>query len=754
MSTFAADLRSRRAELLRARPVNRDSFVVERPELGLTASASPFDPAPSLAVEEGRVVELDGRRDAEFDLIDEFIARRGLDLAVAEEAMRTDSGAFARMLVDPAVEREEIVRLALGMTPAKLAEVLRLLEPVELLMALRKMRVRSTPSIQAHVTNRVDHPLLLAADAATAVAFGFREIETTVPVLGHAASNALAVAIGSQVPHPGCLVHCAVEEATELDLGLRGLTSYAETVSVYGTEAVFVDGDDTPWSKAFLASCYASRGLKLRFTSGGGAEALMGGAERRSMLYLEARCVWLSRAAGSQGVQNGGIEGISTLASVPGGMRATLAENLCVTLLDLESCAGNDSLMSHSDIRRTAHTVPLLLSGADFLFSGFGAVPAYDNTFGPSNFNMEDLDDYLAVQRDWEIEGALRHREDGELLDFRRRAVDACRAVYEELGLAEFSDEDAEACVAAHGSDDVPAPAPGAVLRASREIGDRGISIADAIRVLHRAGFEVEASRLAEMLRQRLTGDYLQTSAIFDEDMRLLSKQTDPNRYRGPGTGYRLSPERRAQIAAVRGERTQEELLEDQSEAAGTVVLEEIGPARAGVARDEVVVGLSPAFGVSVWRTLCGLTAAAALHEVLEGIREEGLGARLVRVHSTIDLGAIGSTAARLSGSSIGIGFQAKGTILIHHAELPPLANLELLSNAPLMSAELYRGVGRNAARYARGETPGPLLTPGTDLSFTARCHAFVIALVGRERAACRDWAPTELSATWPAGSG
>ena len=55
------------------------------------------------------------------------------------------------------------------------------------------MRVRRTPSIQAHVTNRVDHPLLLAADAASAVALGFRELETTVPVLRDSPSNALAL---------------------------------------------------------------------------------------------------------------------------------------------------------------------------------------------------------------------------------------------------------------------------------------------------------------------------------------------------------------------------------------------------------------------------------------------------------------------------------------------------------------------------------------------------------------------------------
>jgi propanediol dehydratase large subunit len=48
-------------------------------------------------------------------------------------------------------------------------------------MAMTKLRARRTPGNQAHVTSRLDDPLLLEADAATAAAFGFREIETTVP---------------------------------------------------------------------------------------------------------------------------------------------------------------------------------------------------------------------------------------------------------------------------------------------------------------------------------------------------------------------------------------------------------------------------------------------------------------------------------------------------------------------------------------------------------------------------------------------
>ena len=43
--------------------------------------------------------------EAEFDSIDTYIARHGLDLSVAEEAMALSDVAFARLLVDPAVPR-------------------------------------------------------------------------------------------------------------------------------------------------------------------------------------------------------------------------------------------------------------------------------------------------------------------------------------------------------------------------------------------------------------------------------------------------------------------------------------------------------------------------------------------------------------------------------------------------------------------------------------------------------------------------
>lgn len=731
-----------RMRVLNAKPVNLDGFSVADPNLGLVAMRSPHDPEPSLVVRDGQVAELDGKKAEDFDVIDEFIARYGLDLEVAQQAMALDDAELARMAVDINVPRAAVVRLIGGTTPAKLARVVALLTPVEMQMAMSKMRARRTPSNQAHVTNQLDDPLLIAADAASAVAYGFREVETTVPVLGDAPSNAIALLIGSQVGIAGAMAQCSIEEALELRLGLRGLTSYAETISIYGTEQVFVDGDDTPFSKAILTSAYASRGLKMRVTSGGGAEVLMGAAEKCSILYLESRCVSLARALGSQGVQNGGIDGVGVVASVPDGMKELLAENLMVMMRDLESCAGNDNLISESDIRRSAHTLPVLLAGADFIFSGFGSIPRYDNAFALSNFNSDDMDDYLVLQRDWGVDGGLRTVSAEHLEQVRRRAATAAQAVYRDLGLADYDDERIEEVVRANGSRDLSPGHPKMVGEAAAAIEAKQLTVFDVIASLERTGYHDEADAIMRLTRERLRGDQLQTSAIFDENFRVLSKITDPNDYGGPATGYALSERRRAEIDGIRQSRTAAELTADQEQHRGHVAFTTLEPAQQGSDPREVCIGLSPALGRSVWLTLCGLTVGEVLRQIEAGLEEEGCVPRLVRVRSTIDVGLIGLTAARLSGSGIGIGLQGKGTALIHRRDLAPLANLELFSVAPLLTANMYRELGKNAARHAKGMAPVPIFTGGTDESISARYHARAVALVALEREAYEPGQP------------
>src|SRR3954469_4309842 len=567
-----------RIRFMDEQPVNLDGFAHEDVGLGLIAMASPHDPAPSLVLRDGRVAEMDGRSAEDFDALDALIAAHGIDLSVAEEAMTLDDVGFARLFVDPAVPRAEVVRLVAGTTPAKLARVVTLLRPAELTMAMTKLRARRTPSNQAHVTNRLDDPLLLAADAATAAAYGFREVETTVPVLADAPSNAVAVTVGAAVSSAGVLVQCSVEEAMELEMGIRGLVSYAETVSLYGTESVFVDGDDTPYSKALLAAGYASRGVKMRVSSGAGAEVLMGGAEQCSMLYLESRCVSLARAMGVQGVQNGGIDGASVAGAVPAGVREMMAENVMVMARNLEACTGNDALMSESDVRRTSRTLPILLAGSDYVCSGFGSIQRYDNMFGPSQWNAEDIDDWLAMQRDWGVDGGLRTADPTDLGRLRREAAEACRDVYRWLGLADFTDEHVDLAVDAVGSKDLGDPDPLVVLGAAQTIRSSGLGSLEVARALLECGYEDAAARVLAMLSARVHGDHLQTAAIFDESMQVLSLVTDPNDYAGPGTGYEPSIERQAEIDAIRQARGVEDLRMDQASWSSTA-LRAVGPA-------------------------------------------------------------------------------------------------------------------------------------------------------------------------------
>ena len=536
--------RQKRFEVLEQRPIHKDGFIKEWVEVGLVAMDSPNDPAPGIKIQGRKVVELDGKSREDFDMIDFWIADHYIDTSVAEEAMAMDSLKFARMLVDINVPRSQIVRLSVGMTPAKILDVLKKLNVVELMMAMQKLRPRRTPSNQGHVTNLKDTPALLAADGAEAAYRGFSELETTVGIGRYAPMNALSLTLGSQVGRPGVLAQCAVEEALELTMGMRGLTHYAETVSVYGTEQVFIDGDDTPWSKAFLASAYASRGLKMRYTSGTGSEVQMGYAEGKSMLYLEIRCVMITKAAGVQGLQNGSISVIGVPGAVPGGIRAVLAENVATVLTDMEVASGNDQTFTHSCIRNTARMLMQFLPGTDLIFSGYSSVPNYDNMFAGSTHDCDDYDDYLVLQRDLQVDGGLRPVTEEKVVEVRNRAARALQAVFEELGLPPITDEEVEAATYAHGSKEMPNRNVPEDLRAIDEMMKRGTTGLDIVRALAKHGFRQEAENMLGMLKQKVSGDYLHTSAIFDENIHVVSAVNDANDYQGPGTGYRLEGKR------------------------------------------------------------------------------------------------------------------------------------------------------------------------------------------------------------------
>ena len=701
-------MKSKRFEKLAGRPVNQETFIKPWPKFGMITVDSPSDPAPSIKITDGAVTEIDGRKQNDFDLLDCFIAKHAIDVTVAERAMAMPSVDIARMLVDINIPRADIIDLVRGCTPAKLVEIIQQMNVLEMMMGLAKMRVRKFPANQAHVTNRKEHPALLAADAAEAALRGFSEIETTIAVTRYAPLNALAILVGSQTARGGVLTQCAVEEATNLKLGFKGLTTYSETLSVYGTEATFVDGDDTPWSKAFLSAAYASRGVKTRFTSGTGAAALMGHSEGKSMLYLEARCLMATRGAGSQGTQNGSISCIALPGSLPGGIRSVLAENLIASMLGLEIASGNDAVASHSEMRKSAKLMLQFIPGTDFITSGYGAIPRYDNMFGGGNFDVTEMDDWYVLQRDMQVDGGIVPVEEDEVLRVREKAVLALQAVFNRLAFPPIDAAEVSAAISAFSSQDIPDRDRVADIEAAQKLLTGSLSVLDVIKALAEEGFDDIAGNILELQRQRVLGDYLQPSAIFNENFEVASALTQPNDYQGPGTGYRVAGPRWDRLQNLPQAWDPRSFLDDLKCTSCADWFEEMGPARKGQAT-EVVIAIDPAFGDGIDKTIGNLDLREVLLALKSGIEAQDVPVRIVRVFHTSDCAFIGHCGAQLSGSGVAIGLQSKGTTVIHQRDLAPLENLELFPQAPNLDLALYYRIGHNAGLYALGQPAVPV---------------------------------------------
>lgn len=134
-----------------------------------------------------------------------------------------------------------------------------------------------------------------------------------------------------------------------------------------------------------------------------------------------------------------------------------------------------------------------------------------------------------------------------------------------------------------------------------------------------------------------------------------------------------------------------------------------VGVAKPGNSRDEVVIAVGPAFADSQTTNILEVPHKDILRQVIAGIEEEGLKARVVKVFRSSDVAFVAVEGDQLSGSGVCVSMQSKGTAIIHQKDLQPLSNLELFPQAPLITLETYRAIGKNAAKYAKGESPNPV---------------------------------------------
>ncbi len=176
------------------------------------------------------------------------------------------------------------------------------------------------------------------------------------------------------------------------------------------------------------------------------------------------------------------------------------------------------------------------------------------------------------------------------------------------------------------------------------------------------------------------------------------------------------------------------------------IILKENGEAKKGIKLEEVVIGIAPAFKKFQHKTIVDVPHDEVLMELIAGIEEEGLIARIVRVNRTSDVCFIANDVAKLSGSGIGIGIQSKGTTVIHQKDLLPLNNLELFPQSPLLTPAIFRMIGKNAARYAKGESPNPVPVASDQMARPKYQAKAALLHIKETKHVIEDGKPTELT--------
>ena len=262
------------------------------------------------------------------------------------------------------------------------------------------------------------------------------------------------------------------------------------------------------------------------------------------------------------------------------------------------------------------------LPGTDFVTSGYTVMPRRDNMFGGGNYDADDLDEWLTLQRDWQVDAGIEPVSEDEVLAVRERAGRAVQAVFAHFGFPAVTDAEIEAATVGLDSRDLPDRDRAAdVLAADRCWGGPDVGPRRAGPRRGRLHGRRGGDRRHE--RQRVSADYLQTSAIIDADgPRALGGQR-PNRYSGPApaTGWRASAgSASSALPHVLDPATVG--LEDAAIAGPPLVLARRMRGRAPGGRGRARVG--PAFGDVLRATLPACATRTCSTAVLEGLRDGG----------------------------------------------------------------------------------------------------------------------------------
>ena len=246
------------------------------------------------------------------------------------------------------------------------------------------------------------------------------------------------------------------------------------------------------------------------------------------MLYLEAlslqRCAQRARRACRTG-RSHASRSCSRCPEAPAGSSARTCSR---PRLDLEVASGNDAhrvALGDPQDREADGAVP---SRNGLVTSGTRSMPRRDNTFGGGNFDADDLDEWLTVQRDWQVDTGIEPVSEERFYGCAEQTAHAVQAVFEELGLPAVSNEEVAAATTGYDSSEMPERNRAADVEAADELLARRVSGLDVALALEQHGFGEIAEAVVSMQRQRVSADYLQTSAVIDAEGLVHSAVNDP----------------------------------------------------------------------------------------------------------------------------------------------------------------------------------------------------------------------------------
>ena len=126
------------------------------------------------------------------------------------------------------------------------------------------------------------------------------------------------------------------------------------------------------------------------------------------------------------------------------------------------------------------------------------------------------------------------------------------QALFAELDLPPITDEEIEAATYANSSDDYPDRDVLADLEGARRSWSAASPASTSCGSSSAPGSATSPRTYLQVLRQRVSGDLLQTVAVLTGDFTPLAAINDANDYAGPGTGYRLTGERWEELKKLR----------------------------------------------------------------------------------------------------------------------------------------------------------------------------------------------------------